>query len=127
MRIITFLVCLLMAQMAFSQIEKKNMTSGELTLVNNDKILFKDLTWKNDKAFYINANNNQAEELFDASIKTIEEKEITIAAPLAHVPTKNEEKKSSVPVSGILQVFTKQRRISSARHQVRIHKFQKED
>ena len=68
MRIITFLVCLLMAQMAFSQIEKKNMTSGELTLVNNDKILFKDLTWKNDKAFYINANNNQAEELFDASI-----------------------------------------------------------
>ncbi|HQD44412.1 MAG TPA: hypothetical protein PK041_01765 [Kaistella sp.] len=93
MRIITFLVCLLMAQMAFSQIEKKNMTSGEMTLVNNDKILFKDLTWKNDKAFYINANNNQAEELFDASIKTIEEKEITIAAPLANVPTKNEEKK----------------------------------
>ncbi|MBN8621696.1 MAG: hypothetical protein J0L47_00985 [Flavobacteriales bacterium] len=45
MRIITFLVCLLMAQIAFSQIEKKNMTSGEMTLVNNDKILFKDLTW----------------------------------------------------------------------------------
>lgn len=66
-----------------------------MTPVNNEKILFKDLTWKNDKAFYINANNNQAEELFDASIKTIEEKEITTAAPLANVPTKNEEKKNT--------------------------------
>lgn len=83
MRIITFLICVLISQMAFSQIEKRNMKSGEMTLINNDKILFKDLTWKNDKAYYINANTNQPEDLFDASIKEVEEKEITIEAPVA--------------------------------------------
>lgn len=83
MRTISFLICILFSQMAFSQIEKKNMRSGEMTLINNDKVLFKDLTWKNDKAAYINANTNQPEELFDASIIKIEEKEITIVAPVA--------------------------------------------
>lgn len=59
-----------------AQIEKKNMASGEITLANGDIIPFKDLTWKNDKAHYLNFQSKQMEELYDASIKSIVEKEV---------------------------------------------------
>lgn len=92
MRIITLFICLFLSQTAFAQIEKKDLKSGELTLMNNDKIPFKDLVWKKDKAYYINANTKQPEELFDASIKSIEEKEITVTS--STVTAQNTENKT---------------------------------
>ncbi|PZU90634.1 MAG: hypothetical protein DI529_02595 [Chryseobacterium sp.] len=54
--------------------EKKNYKEGIITTSTNEIIAFKDLTWdKNGKAHYLNATNKEMEELFDNSIKNIEE------------------------------------------------------
>ncbi|WP_120212461.1 hypothetical protein [Epilithonimonas arachidiradicis] len=67
------LVALLLFTSIFSQ-EKKNYKEGILTTLTNETIAFKDLTWdKNGKAHYLNATNKQMEELYDNSIKNIEE------------------------------------------------------
>ncbi|WP_156831966.1 hypothetical protein [Kaistella palustris] len=56
--------------LVFAQ-ERKPMKEGTLTTVTGEKIPFKDLTWKNGKAYYINASNKLQEELFEPSIKEI--------------------------------------------------------
>ena len=57
----------------FSQ-EKKNYKEGIIITATNESIAFKDLTWdKNGKAHYLNAKNKEMEELYDNSIKSIEE------------------------------------------------------
>lgn len=65
----------MVSSLLFSQLEKKNLKSGELTLANGEIVIFKNLTWQKDKAFYTNIETNQKEELYDASIKNIIEKE----------------------------------------------------
>ncbi|MFT3918561.1 hypothetical protein [Cloacibacterium sp.] len=59
-----------------AQVEKKNVSSGEITIITNDKIKFQNLSWKNDKAYYYNLESNKNEELYDASIISIQEKKL---------------------------------------------------
>lgn len=73
MRKLVFVNLLLFTNLIYSQ-EKSNHKEGILTTVTNESIAFKDLTWdKNGKAHYLNARNKQMEDLYDNSIKEIEE------------------------------------------------------
>lgn len=69
----TLLLFLLLSTFYWSQIEKKNMKTGIITIITNEKIAFRDLLWNKDKAKFIDAKTNEIIELYDASIKSIEE------------------------------------------------------
>ncbi|MGA9212515.1 hypothetical protein [Kaistella sp.] len=58
--------------LVFAQ-DRKSVKEGTLTTVTEEKIPFKDLTWKNGKAYYINYSNKLQEELYEQSIKEISE------------------------------------------------------
>lgn len=66
---------LLFTSFILAQIEKKNLSFGEITLVTKAKIKFQNLTWKNDKAYYYNLESKKNEDLYEASIINIQEKE----------------------------------------------------
>lgn len=74
MKNLLLISCLLFVNTVFSQEQKKNYKEGILTTITDESIAFKDLTWdKNGKAHYLNAKNKQMEQLYDNSIKEIEE------------------------------------------------------
>ena len=50
---------LLFTSFILAQIEKKNLSFGEITLVTKAKIKFQNLTWKNDKAYYYNLESKK--------------------------------------------------------------------
>jgi hypothetical protein len=64
------------------------METGILTTVTGEQIAFRDLTWLDDKAYYVNAKTSENEDLFDNSIQSMEEvpsddpRYIAIAPPL---------------------------------------------
>lgn len=70
-----------------AQIEKKNIAYGEFTLADGSKLMFRNLEWKNDKAYYQNAVTWEKEELFDASIISIEEKIDESISPEEEIPS----------------------------------------
>lgn len=70
------LLAILFNVLVFAQLERKDILSGEITLVNGYKIKFKDLTWKENKAYFHNVTNEEDGELYEGMIKSIEEMEV---------------------------------------------------
>lgn len=72
MKSIYIFAVLLMSSAAFGQ-KFKSLKEGTITVVTGEKISFKDLTWKDGKASYINFSSKLKEELYEQSIKEISE------------------------------------------------------
>lgn len=72
MKKIYLLTSFLIAGFGFAQINK-DIKTGIITTVTNEKIAAKDIKWdKNGKASFLNASNKQMEDLYENSIKSLE-------------------------------------------------------
>ncbi len=96
----TYLFVVLFMSVMVSAQERKSIKEGILTTVLGDKIPFKDLTWKNGKAYYINYSNKLQEELFEPSIKEISEEPLDTPKTTINSSTstgENNSNKTSLP------------------------------
>lgn len=72
MKKIYLIASFLIAGFGFAQINK-DIKTGIITTVTNEKIAATDITWdKNGKASFLNAANKQMEDLYENSIKSID-------------------------------------------------------
>lgn len=68
MKKISLFIFILLFAKAFSQQDREAIASGSITMRNSEVVNFKNLHWEKGKAFYLNTDNGQNEELYDNSI-----------------------------------------------------------